>query len=115
MARRPRRHNPKRYLRVWDPVQQKMVLLHRRLAAELLGRSLLSGEVVHHRDGDSLNNALENLEVLASQRHHMHVEYHQKRRRGGQYPLLPEWLPAVALPQDDALREATRNSVSNTA
>ncbi|MEF2277025.1 HNH endonuclease [Deinococcus sp. YIM 134068] len=82
-----------------------MVLLHRQLAAEILGRPLRPEEVVHHRDGNGLNNAPENLEVLPDQRHHVHVEYHQKRWRGGQLPLSPDWLPAVALSQSGSVGE----------
>jgi hypothetical protein len=38
---------------------------HRVVAEQKLGRRLLPGEVVHHRDGDKQNNAPENLEVCA--------------------------------------------------
>jgi hypothetical protein len=36
-----------------------------------LGRPLAPGEVVHHIDGNFLNNNPENLEVLPSQGEHM--------------------------------------------
>lgn len=39
---------------------------HRLLAAETLGRPLLTTEQVHHRDGDRMNNSPENLEVVES-------------------------------------------------
>ena len=38
-------------------------LEHRLVMARLLGRPLARDEVVHHRDGDRLNNAVENLEL----------------------------------------------------
>lgn len=44
--------------------------VHRVVAAAWIGRDLLPGEVVHHRDGDKLNNHPENLEVLPSQSVH---------------------------------------------
>jgi hypothetical protein len=44
---------------------------HRVVAEEMLGRPLAPGEVVHHRDGDKLNNSPENLEVLPSQAAHV--------------------------------------------
>lgn len=44
--------------------------VHRILAEQLLEPS----EIVHHRDGNKLNNTLENLIVLPSQRHHMVLE-----------------------------------------
>ena len=47
--------------------------LHRVIAAEKLGRPLIKGEVVHHIDGDILNNHPDNLEVLASQSEHINL------------------------------------------
>ncbi len=43
---------------------------HRQVAEESIGRPLVPGEVVHHRDGDKQNNAPENLEVLPNQGEH---------------------------------------------
>ena len=43
---------------------------HRVAAEAMLGRPLRPGEVVHHRDGDKLNNDPMNLEVLPSQAEH---------------------------------------------
>lgn len=43
---------------------------HRVAAEAMLGRHLRPGEVVHHRDGDKLNNDPMNLEVLPSQAEH---------------------------------------------
>ena len=44
---------------------------HRVIAEQMIGRPLEQGEVVHHRDGDILNNDPSNLEVLPSQAEHM--------------------------------------------
>jgi hypothetical protein len=46
------------------------VLEHRYVMAEHLGRPLTDEEVVHHRDGDRKNNAIENLELLESNADH---------------------------------------------
>ena len=43
---------------------------HRVAAEAMLGRPLRPGEVVHHRDGNKLNNDPMNLEVLPSQAEH---------------------------------------------
>ena len=47
--------------------------LHRVLAAEKIGRALRKGEVVHHIDGNILNNNLDNLAVLTSQSEHINL------------------------------------------
>jgi hypothetical protein len=44
------------------------VLEHRMIMADHLGHSLPSGATVHHRNGDRLNNNIENLELRIS--HH---------------------------------------------
>ena len=43
---------------------------HRRIAEAMIGRPLRAGEVVHHLDGNKLNNAPSNLVVLSSQAEH---------------------------------------------
>lgn len=36
-----------------------------------LGRNLIKDEVVHHKDGDFLNNSIENLQVFKNKKEHM--------------------------------------------
>ena len=43
---------------------------HRVVAEEKLGRALLPGEVVHHKDTNRLNNDPDNLRVFPSQKEH---------------------------------------------
>ena len=50
--------------------REGIVYLHRHLASLKIGRWLLPGETVHHRNGDRLDNSDENLEVLASGSEH---------------------------------------------
>lgn len=54
---------------------------HRAIAEAMLGRPLRPGEVVHHRDGDKLNNDPLNLEVLPSQAEHTKTQRRDKRGR----------------------------------
>ena len=42
---------------------------HRVVAASMLGRPLLPGEIVHHRDGNKKNNDPSNLEVMTQSEH----------------------------------------------
>lgn len=53
---------------------------HRRIAEAILGRPLEEGEVVHHLDGNKLNNDPANLEVLPSQS--AHVKEHPRDEKG---------------------------------
>lgn len=43
---------------------------HRKVAEEMLGRPLVRGEVIHHKDGNKLNNCPDNL-VITTQSLHM--------------------------------------------
>ena len=63
---------PGGYVFVWmDPespyvsmtTHQGAILEHRLVVAQQLGRPLTSGETVHHKDGNKLNNDLANLEL----------------------------------------------------
>lgn len=47
----------------------KYVYEHRHTVEQNIGRKLISGEVVHHKDGNKLNNEIGNLEVLKRKEH----------------------------------------------
>jgi hypothetical protein len=53
-------------------------LVHRWAKEKELGRKLKSGEVVHHKDGNPLNNSPNNLKVYRSQSEHMKKEHKYK-------------------------------------
>ena len=63
------------------------LLEHRLVMSEHLGRLLEPGEVVHHKDGNRSNNAIENLELMASNKEHaathaQESELYQLRQQG---------------------------------
>lgn len=61
--------------------ENKGRFVHRVVAENLLGRRLLPGEVVHHLDGNKLNNAPENLLVLSNREHNsLHAQSAHKTR-----------------------------------
>jgi len=52
---------------------------HRRIGEMLAGRPLIKSEIVHHEDGNKLNNDPKNLRVLASQGDHARLHFTKKR------------------------------------
>ncbi len=56
---------------------------HRQIVESALGRTLGYNEVIHHKDGNKLNNALSNLEVLDRGEHirlHTRGKTNEQRR-----------------------------------
>lgn len=54
----------------------RIVLEHRALMENFIERRLATKEVVHHKDGDPFNNALDNLEILSPSAHSLkHVKF----------------------------------------
>ncbi len=51
---------------------------HRVLMENILGRKLLNTEVLHHVDGDKLNNNLDNLQLMSRSEH---SKFHSNLRR----------------------------------
>ena len=55
--------------------RRRNILQHREIASKALGRQLTRGEVVHHCNGDTSDNSLQNLWVFPSQA--AHAKYHK--------------------------------------
>jgi hypothetical protein len=62
----------KKYLVVYNNGKYKM--LHRIIVEKHLGRKLSDDEIVHHIDGDGLNNSINNLQIMTRSEHSRHHE-----------------------------------------
>jgi hypothetical protein len=64
-----------RVIRVFEDGRWRQKRMNRYVMEQHLGRRLLPEEVVHHKDGDPLNNEISNLEILNwgehAQEHHI--------------------------------------------
>ena len=63
-------------------VNGKEVRVHRHVMEEYLGRKLSHDEHVHHINGDSYDNRLENLEVLTNS-DHQRMEVARRKEHNG--------------------------------
>jgi hypothetical protein len=62
-------------------VNGRKIAFHRWVVEQMLGRELCSAEVVHHVDGNPLNNDSENLVVLSRSEHHrLHATGSHRKR-----------------------------------
>lgn len=75
---------------------------HRYVMSQHIGRPLLPSEVVHHKDGNKLNNNIENLEILSTSQHgktHDHSPNFHKNylSRGNEIIVIPKYDKVVSV------------------
>ena len=60
---------------------------HRLVMEEYLGRFLEDSEIVHHKDKDTLNNNIDNLELMTVSEHNCHHANEKIRRKDGKFSI----------------------------
>jgi len=60
---------------------------HRLLMEEKIGRYLTDKEIVHHKDEDTLNNNIDNLELMTAVEHIKHHTKERKRSKNGKFTI----------------------------
>jgi hypothetical protein len=72
--------NQKKYILIL--INGKYIKEHRWVMEQHIGRKLLRSEDVHHKDGNTLNNSIDNLEILTKSEHaHYHNDSPEMRHR----------------------------------
>ncbi len=67
------------------------IYVHRWMMKKDIGRRLTSTEVVHHIDGNKLNNNIDNLMLFLSQAEHHAYHKECKKKYGTWYAILPNY------------------------
>lgn len=62
------------YILIWDKKRRKWSFEHRVIFERYLHRLLRKDEIIHHRNGDKVDNCLENLQLLTKKTHSRGIE-----------------------------------------
>lgn len=87
-------------------VDGKRMLYHRHIMELNLGRKLNQNERIHHKNGDRIDNRIENLKLLENNAEHMkkyHNDMWKKRKKYG--PLSEEIIEKIMLRKDTKFGE----------
>lgn len=74
-------------------------LVHRWVMEKSLGRKLSSKEVVHHIDGNKLNNKIKNLKLFPCQKEHDRHHRENLKNYGTWYEKIPEYISYKKYPK----------------
>ena len=70
---------------IWISLPDARYAIHRLMMEKTLGRALTSDELVHHKDGNKCNNAVENLDLVTRSGHMTIHDGQRTRNIKGQY------------------------------
>ena len=87
--------------RVWMNGVQRKIRRHRYVMERALGRELQPDEVVHHKNGNTLDNRIRNLELMEHGEHTSHHNRSRTYRRGYKLNLSDEERQARSLRMKD--------------
>ena len=68
-------------------VDGKQVRLHRHMMEQKLGRKLGFNEVVHHINEDTLDNRIENLQLMSASEHSRHHSHKRQKDKNGKFKI----------------------------
>ncbi len=68
------------------------ILVHRWVMSKHLHRKLFVGEIIHHIDGNKINNKINNLQLFTTQQEHTQHHLNNLKNYGSWYEEVPEYV-----------------------